>query len=371
MKITGVKTYLVQHKLPRKIGVSTFLYQTRDALLVKLTSDEGLTGWGETAPIGGVRSLIEDHFSKTLIGQDPRDHRRLWRTLWGPNFGNGLAVGAVDIALHDLRGKALNQSIADMYGGRLRDRVPVYASAMNYTEGLEPEQQYPQEARELLKQGFRAIKMRIGRLPPKRDIAAVAAVRDVVGPDFKLMVDANGAYTLPTAVLVGRELEKLDLFWYEEPLPEAHYVAYDELARQLDIALAGGEGVDGRTAAHDLLSRRAVDIIQPDISLCGGIAECLFIAEIARLWGAWCVPHCWGGAITIAATAQLISLLPNATWGASADVPLLELDRIENPFRDKIIARPYELIEGMLEVPKGPGLGIEIDEEIVKKYEVK
>src|SRR4051812_34290206 len=116
MKITGIKTFLVHHKLPRKIGVSTFMYQTRDELLVRITTDEGLTGWGETAPLGGVRGLIEGPFASILIGQDPRDHRRLWRELWGPNFGNGLAVGAIDIALHDLRGKVLNQSIAEMYG---------------------------------------------------------------------------------------------------------------------------------------------------------------------------------------------------------------------------------------------------------------
>src|SRR5262249_20373571 len=154
-----------------------------------------------------------------LIGQNPLEHRRLWRQLWGANFGNGLAVGAVDTALHDLRGKALGLPITDLYGGRLRERVPIYASALNYTEGIDPRKQYPEHAGGGVARGFRAMKMRIGRFEPSRDLAVVAAVRDAVGPDIKLMADGNGAYTLPTAIRVGRELDRLGLYWFEEPLP--------------------------------------------------------------------------------------------------------------------------------------------------------
>jgi len=354
MKITGVKTFRLQHTLPHKIGVSTFMYQTRDTLLVKLTTDEGLVGWGETAPLGGVRGLIEDQLAPLLIGQDPRDHRRLWRELWGPNFGNGLAVAALDLALHDLWGKAVNQSVAQLYGGRLRDRVPAYASAMNYVEGKSPIDHYPGEAAALARQGYTAMKMRIGGDRPRDDIAAVAKVREAVGPDVKLMVDANGAYTIPTAVRVGKELEKLGIYWYEEPLPEHHYAGYPELADMLDIALAGGEIVDSRGAARDLIANHAFDIIQPDVSLCGGLREWLFIAEMAKLWGVWCVPHCWGGAITIAGTLQVLALVPDATWSRSAEPPLLELDAIENPFRDKIVKKPFELRNGQIDIPTTP-----------------
>ncbi len=222
MKITSVQTYHLQHRLPRAIGPSTAMYDMRDALLVKISTDEGLVGWGETAILGGVRELIDKQIGPALLGKDPREHRRLWREMWGPNFGNGLAVGAVDIALHDLRGKALNLSVTDLYGGRLRDRVPVYASAMNYTEGLEPEQQYPEEARAAVASGHRALKMRIGGLPARRDLAAVARVRDAVGPDIRLLADGNGAYTLKAAIHVGRELDRLGLYWFEEPLPKAN-----------------------------------------------------------------------------------------------------------------------------------------------------
>jgi D-galactarolactone cycloisomerase len=136
LKIIAVKTYLVRHKLTRPMGVSVSvpLDNTRQALLVKVETDAGLVGWGETAPISGARGTIED--------QNPVEHRRLTRMMWGPNFGNAMAIGALDIALNDLRGKALNLPVAELFGGRLRDRVPAYASAMNYLEGLEPEEHW-------------------------------------------------------------------------------------------------------------------------------------------------------------------------------------------------------------------------------------
>src|SRR5438034_955763 len=124
MKITAVETFHVRHPVSHAFGPSTYYYSTRDALLVKISTDAGLVGWGETAVLAGARALIDKNFAPMLIGQNPLEHRRLWRQMWGPNFGNGLAVGAVDIALHDLWGKALNMSITDLYGGRLQTRHP-------------------------------------------------------------------------------------------------------------------------------------------------------------------------------------------------------------------------------------------------------
>jgi D-galactarolactone cycloisomerase len=134
MRITGVKTFLLNHALARPTGPATYYYRTRQTLFIKLETDAGICGWGETAAFTGVRSLIEEQYAPILIGRDPREHRRLWRQLWGPNFGSGLALGGVDIALDDLRGKAQGVSVGDLYGGRLRDRVPAYVSAMGYIE---------------------------------------------------------------------------------------------------------------------------------------------------------------------------------------------------------------------------------------------
>jgi len=369
LTITKVETFSLEHKLPKAFGVSTALSPTRDALLVKISTDSGLVGWGETADVGGTRGIIEDHLKKALLGANPLEHRKLWRALWGANFGDGRAVAGVDLALHDVRGKALNQSVAEMYGGRLVDKVLVYAAAMNYTDGVRPEDQYPAEAAALVKRGFLAMKIRTGRFENKRDLAVLAKVRDVVGGDIRLLTDGNGAFTLPQAVKFGKELAKLDFYCFEEPLPQGlNYAGYDVLTQSLDIAVAGGEALDSRASARDHVVKRSFDIIQPDTTLCGGIAEVLFIAEMARLWSVQCVPHCWAGAISNAATLQVLSLLPPYNWGFTADAPMLEYDVAENPFRDEIVTKPIEVKNGYVAVPTAPGLGIEVNEEAVKKY---
>ncbi|MBI5880443.1 MAG: mandelate racemase/muconate lactonizing enzyme family protein [Chloroflexi bacterium] len=372
MKITSVKTYHLQHQTKETVGPSTAFYSSRGTLLIKLQTDEGLVGWGETIPFAGARALIELQYTPLLIGRDPREHRRLWRELWGPNFGNGIALGGLDIALHDLRGKALGLSVGELYGGRLRDTVPVYASAMNYTRGVDAREQYPREAEALARQGFSALKMRLGAESHARDRAAAAAVRQAVGPDILLMADGNGAYSLPGAVRMGRELEALDFYWFEEPMPqnEPHYPAYEQLTAQLDIAVAAGEALASRGAFQTFINRRAADIIQPDVSLCGGIGECLFVSELARMSAVQSMPHCWGGALTVAATIHVLSLIPDASWARTTEPPLLELDTSENPFRTELLREPLVMTDGSLAVPTGPGLGVEVDEALIERYRV-
>ena len=373
LTITNVETFPLRHKMRRAMGVSTALSDVRTCLLVKISTDSGLVGWGETIDVGGTRAVIETKHKPALLGKNPLEHRKLWRTLWGPSFGDGRAVGGVDIALHDLRGKALGQSIADLYGGRLRDKVLAYASAMNYAEGIRPEDQFPSEAAELVKRGYKALKTRCGRYELSRELAVVTKIREAVGGDIRLLTDGNGAFTLPQAVKFGKELEKLDFYCFEEPLPQGqNYAGYDVLCQSLDICVAGGEGLDSRVAARDHIVKRSFDLIQPDVLLCGGISEALFIAEMARLWSVQCVPHCWSGVIGIAATLQLLSLLPDPTFGFSTDQPMLEHDLLENPFRQELSPKPFQInAEGFVEIPTGPGLGIEINEEVVRKYLVK
>ena len=373
LKITSVKTFLLRHQLERPFGVSVSvpLDKTREALLVRIETDSGLVGWGETAPINGTRATIDEQLGPQLIGQNPIEYRRLWRNLWGANFGNALAVGAIEMAINDLRGKALNVPVAELFGGRLRDRIPAYASGMNYLEGLEPEDHYPVEAAALAKQGFRAMKMRLGRYSVAREKKIAAAVRTAVGPDVLLMVDGNAGYTLESAVRMGHVLKDLDFEAFEEPMPQSpKYAGYEELRRRLPLSLAAGEAVDSRASAKELIDRRAMDIIQPDVSLCGGIGEALFIAEMAALSGIRCLPHCWGSDIVIAATAHLVSLLPDPHWGLPTDTPLLELDQSENPWRNGLAKGAFPLEDGKIRVPTGPGLGIEVDEEMVRRYAV-
>lgn len=372
LTITKVETFPLQHKLPRAIGPSTTLSPLRTALLVKISTDSGLVGWGETADLGGTHGIIEDHLKHVLLGKNPLEHRQLWRALWGANFGDGRAVAGIDIALHDLRGKALGQSVAEMYGGRLRAKIMPYAAAMNYTDGIQPEDQFPAEAASLVQRGFLAMKVRTGRFDHRRDLAVLAKIRETVGPKIRLLTDGNGGFTLPQAVKFGKELEKLDFYCFEEPLPQGlNYAGYDVLTESLDIAIAGGEVLDSRITARDHIVKRSFDIIQPDVALCGGVAEVLFIAEMARLWSVQCTPHCWSGALVIAATLHVLSLLPAYTFGFSSDAPMLEFDTYENPFRTEIVTKPFELKDGYISVPTGPGLGVEVNEDLLKKYLVK
>lgn len=370
MKITAVKTFLLKHPMSKPTGPANYYYRTRTTLIIKLETDEGIVGWGETVAFAGIREVIEQQYGAILIGRDPVAHRPLWRELWGQNFGNGVALGGVDIALDDLRGKALNLPVAELYGGRLRPRVMAYASAMNYIEGENPADYYPREAAALVEKGFRALKMRIGGQTIPQDLAAIKAVRKVVGPDIKLMGDGNGTYALGSAMRMGRELEQQDFYWFEEPLPQCtpDYPSYEVLAAKLDIPIAACEGLTSRGRFKEALNRRVCDIVQPDVALAGGIGEVLFVAEMAKLWGIPCMPHCWAGGIVIAASTHLISLLPDSSWGRAPEPPMLELDHVENPFREDLLVTPLEIKDGMVTVPTKPGLGVEVDEEKLKYY---
>ena len=373
LKITEVETFLLQHRLERPFGVSVSnpLSTTREALLVRVRTNEGIDGWGETAPISGTRGTIDNQLAPRLTGRNPLEHRRLWRELWGANFGNGLAVGALETALNDVRGKALNRPVAELFGGRLRESVPVYVSALSYVEGREIEDEYPEVAAEMVANGHKAIKMRLGRYAVAREAAVAASVREAVGPGIELMVDGNGAYTPGSALRMAQVLHDLNFEFFEEPLPQApHYAGYEDLRLKMPLPLAAGEVVDSRSSAKELIDRRVMDIIQPDLSLCGGLGEALFISELAALSGIRSVPHCWGGDIVIAASVHLLSLLPDPHWGLPTDTPRLELDQSENPWRDGLALEPLEVRDGRIAVPEKPGLGIEVDMDVVRHFAV-
>ena len=374
IKITKVTTYLLECELERAFGasVSVPLDKKRDALLVKLETDSGLVGWGETSPINGARGTIDKFLAPRLIGRNPLEYRALWRSLWGANFGNGLAVGAVEMAINDLRGKALGMPVAELFGGRFRDTIPVYVSALDYVEGIAIEEWYPRRAEKMVAAGHKAIKMRLGRYSVKRESKVVQAVRRAVGPDIKLMADGNGAYTMANALKMAHYLRTFDFEFLEEPMPQRsnNYPGYDVLREKMPLPLAGGEALDSREAAKALIDRRAFDIIQPDASLCGGMGEVVFISELAQLSGVRCYPHCWGADIVIAATVQTLALVPDPHFGLPTDTPFLELDQSENPWREGLAKGQIEVQDGFVRVPRKPGLGITVDEELVQKYAV-
>ncbi len=184
-----------------------------------------------------------------------------------------------------------------------------------------------------------------------------------------MLADASGAYTTRTAIEMGRHLERLGFSWFEGPLYEWEgYVGYELLPPALDIAIAGAEVTFSRAAIREQLDRGAFDIIQPDPVICGGIGEVLFYAGLARLQGVSCVPHTSGGAIGIAAGLQALAALPNPTRNPGTDEPLLELGIGENPWRTNLLRSGWAMRDGWVEIPTGPGLGIEVDEAFVRTH---
>jgi D-galactarolactone cycloisomerase len=277
----------------------------------------------------------------------------------------------MDLALHDLWGKALGVPVHVLYGGALRNRVEAYASLPGYYDDRGPEAHWLDEAQALINTGFHGMKFRVGRFDPRRELPILANVRDQVGPDVRLMADGNAGYSPASALRAARELQELEFAWLEEPTPQAGYIGYPELRAKMGLPLAGGEGLMTRHSAHQTLERGCFDIIQPDVSICSGLSECLFIGELARLSQVRCIPHCWAGAITLAATLQLAALLPEPSRMPGVDAPLLEYDVTENPFRDDVVVGdPFVLHDGYVELPTRPGLGVEIDEGRLRRYAV-
>jgi D-galactarolactone cycloisomerase len=318
----------------------------------------------------GVAETIEAGYGPRLVGRDPTTLGTSWREGWLAPFESGLAAGAVDVALHDLRGKILGVPVHALHGGAVRERVPVYASGLCYLEDVHPRDHWVEEAAGLAERGYRAIKMRIGRFEPEVELPLVAEVRAALPPEVSLMVDAWGSYSLGTAIRVGRELEQIGLRWYEEPLPQAGYHSYETLAATLDVPIAGGEMLQTRAAFKELFDRRAVDIGQPDVSLCGGITDVLFVGQLAALYGIACMPHSWNGPVTEAASLHVAPLLPEPTLMPGRETPFVEHDTTENRFLTELATEPFALRDGGYEVPTAPGLGIELDERAIERLRV-
>lgn len=367
MRVSNIELFPLRADLSVPRGPSIHTYHSRETLFIKITTDDGLTGWGETYRMAGVESAIRDVLATVLIDREAVPSRELHQQMLSATFGNGFAVGGVDIALHDLWGKSLGLPVHALYGGARRSSVQAYASLPGYYLDRGPEAHWLEEILQLQERGFRAMKLRIGRYPLERELPILEKVRKA--PGTRLMADANAAYSPGTALRVADALADLEFEWLEEPLPQSGYHGYAELRSKFRLPLAGGEGLATRWSAADVLRHGCFDIIQPDVSICGGIAECLFMGDLAQLSAVRCIPHCWAGALTLAATIQVCSLLPEASRLPGVDAPLLEFDVTENPFRDDVVVGdPFRLVDGRVEVPSGPGLGVEIDEAALRRY---
>lgn len=378
MRITSIESFLLEAPIDIPFGWSQGWTDRRHCGLVKITTDDGVVGWGEglSSP---TAALLHDGFAPLLLGADPMQRNGLWERmyhqLYNANLAGGYgasAISAVDIALWDIAGKAAGLPVNELLGGRVRDRIAVYATGLYYTEGEFPDRLLD-EARMYVELGFQGMKTKVGGLSVREDVERVAAIREVIGPDIFLMVDANQAYNATTAIRIGREMDNLEVFWFEEPVGAKDVEGYLQVKNALPMAIAGGENLRTRFECKDYIGRRAVDIIQPDVVIVGGITELHRVAQMANSFGVLCNPHVWGSPVMIAASLHVASTIPPCPPARNPlpyqQEPVMEFDRTPSPIREGI-ATPFDQVDGFLAVPTGPGLGIEIDDEAVARLSV-
>jgi D-galactarolactone cycloisomerase len=370
MKIVDIHAIPLSAPLAVPIGRSqNYSYSAKYTALVKIVTDEGVTGIGDALTPKGPRSvcaIIDEIIKPLLLGQDPTHIEVLWEKMYqsikslGCNKGfMMMAIAAIDIALWDILGKTVHLPIYKLLGGCFREDIRAYASSL-YFAGRNT-QEIAAAAEQFVKDGFTAIKLKVGA-GEKRDIENVKAVRKAIGDDVQLLVDANGGYDRFTAIKIGREFEKYDVFWFEEPIAHEDIAGYMEVSRALDMPVAAGECEFTRYGFRELLSRSAIDIVQPDVSKAGGISECKKIANLASAFNIPYAPHVWGSAVSHMASLHLAASIPNFL--------ICEVDRLPNPLREDLTLNPMQIQNGYIKLPQAPGLGIELNEKIVRKYTI-
>lgn len=364
MKITAVESITLLFRYPAARGFrgGKGTCTGRVSCLVRVHTDSGIVGIGSVYSHPElVRVIIEDHLRGMLIGEDPLDVEGLWEhgyelTRWYGRKGVAIsALGGIDIALWDIRGKTIGKPICDLLGSK-RHRVPAYASGLLWKEDLT---ELSHEATTYLKRGFRAMKMRLGR-NYEYDCAALRIVRNTIGPHARLMIDANARYSVPELDRLIPEFHSQNAFWLEEPFPPEKLDDYIALHPKLGVPLAAGENEFGVQGFRELIKARSVDIVQPDCSRSGGVTECHRIGRLAARHGLSVATHTWSDAVALAANIHLVASLSNAMT--------VEVDCTGNALIDNLLKEPFVVTEGEIVVPRRPGLGIELDENALHNY---
>ena len=333
-------------------------------IVLRITDSDGVVGYGECVPNPGAMGQLEA-IGRELLGKDPlarESHLGRIRRWWNGPF----AVSAYSIGLDDLVGRQLGVSIASLYGGPWRTRIQPYAATYGSLIG-DTLASWLDDADGLADRGFQAMKLRLGVLPVADECRALEKLRARMPSTMSLMGDGNGGFGPTTAREMGRCAAEVGLLWFEEPMPIDGYIGYPELADELTIPLAGGELSTSPQAAHELLLRRGVDIIQPDPVICGGIGDTIRIGGLAQLTGRLCVPHSSGGAIGVAAALQAIACLPDQTILGKNQLLWLEFPALIDPTQQAIAREPLAPLDGWIDVPTAPGLGIEIDDVALER----
>ncbi len=386
MKITAVRAAWLRALIPaERRHTSDFgVNDSFNTCLVEIDTDQGLTGLGE-AKVGvgnlgnyaALVTLIHAELAPLLMGRDPRDITALWEAIYNgtrahyvaahgrtfPVVGRrGITISAlsgIDIALWDLLGKSLGQPVWRLLGGRLRERIPAYASG-----GWAPVGGVGKQLRQYVERGHRAVKMRVGLQDKSVDDSAarVREAREALGPEVGLMVDAHGTWSVREAQRFARKVADCDLGWLEEPVSPDNVAGQAEVRAATDIPIAAGETEQTRFAFRDLIEARAVDVLQPDVAIAGGITETLRICALAATHGLTVAPHLWGGAVLFASGLHLAVATPC--------VNALEFSRGENPLLHDLVEEPFDLKDGFVLAPERPGLGIALNRDFVRSITV-
>lgn len=374
MKITVVRTHILQAALSQPLASSGGWYDTRTAMLVEIETDQGIVGWGECYGPARMTAAVVNSVAPWLIGEDPLRIDCLWQMIYARLRDHGQkgvvieGLSGIDIALWDIKGKHFGVPVQQLLGGAQRTEVIAYATGLLRRKAGEPVRYLAEEAAAYVGEGFSAVKLKVG-FGVEEDAVATRVVREAIGPTVKLMVDANHAYDSVAAIRLGRMIEQHDIGWFEEPVPPEDIAGYREVKAALSIPIAGGECAFTRFGFRDLFLSRAIDIAQPDTCAAGGLSECKKIADMAEAFGVRYIPHVWGTGIAIAASLHLLAVLPSHTPPSLTPIaPILEFDRTEYPIRQAILIEPIEHTRGIVPVPDRSGLGIEIDRKALARF---
>lgn len=365
MKIIDMKIICVSVTNERPVKFATRTVTKRDYTIVKIMTDNGLEGMGVVG-FGvsmHVAEIIEKQLKHHVVGQDPLSFERIWEEMYREVYRDrkGLpivAISAVDVAIWDVIGKFLKQPIYRLLGG-YRDRVPCYASGGYYREN-EGVKELLEEIEARLEEGFTAFKIKVGAVSIKQDLERVRAVRELIGPDAKLMVDANNAYDVYTAIRAGRGYEKYNIYWYEEPVWPDDLEGSAAVAVALDTPVASGELEYTRYGFRDIIQSHAADIIQPDATILGGVTEWLRVNSMAAALNVGVAPH----------NAQEVN---SHLAGAKPNVLAIEFFVKNGDVRleDKLFKDYREPENGYLKLPEEPGFGWHLDEDAIARYSFK
>src|SRR5229473_7615304 len=387
MKIAAIRTIALSCKVDPPYASAAGVQSRRGGLIVEVETDGGIIGIGEAGLGGGATAdVIEKDLAPMLVGQDPLLIEGLWQRMFAQTRQYGRrgivmnAISGMDIALWDIAGKVAKLPVYRLLGGA-RDRVEAYASGGFYQEGKSAAD-LAGEAEGYRARGFRGMKMKIGRNPstqthlrqligqaefcevePEEDLARVAAVRQALGPHAKLMVDVNCAWSPAIAIEMGRAMEPHHIYWIEEPVATDDIEGSAEVARALATPIAGYETELGLYGFRELISRGAVDIVQPDLAWSGGFSEGRRIAAYAHAHHRMVAPHAFAGAVLLVASLHFAAAIPNGL--------VLEWDQNPNAIRDELLKEKLRLeSDGTVTLPDRPGLGIELDRTAVERYRV-